>query len=118
MSQLYTKTDEIKAAKASCDNACKALLNLRKSRDELLQQAVDAKAECDEAKRTRDQIFYLDCDIDAVLEFSEERLIGFEDLFDQAIEQLIEQHAAVKKATAEHTKTQEAYLNALNKSRR
>ena len=44
-------------------------------------------------------------------------LTGFEDSFDQAIEQLIEQHAAVKKATAEHTKKEEAYLNALNKSR-
>jgi hypothetical protein len=104
MSQLHTKTDEIKAAKASSDDAWKALLNLRKSRDELLQQAVDAKAEFDEAKRTRDEIFYLDCEIDAVLEFSEKRLSGFEESFDQAIEHLIEQHAAVKKATAEYTK--------------
>jgi hypothetical protein len=117
MSQLHTKTDEIKAAKASSDDACEALLNLRKSRDELLQQAVDAKAEIDEAKRTRDHIFYLDCDIDAVMEFLEKRLIGFEDSFDQAIELLIEQHAAVKEASAELKKREETYLRALTKRR-
>jgi hypothetical protein len=109
---------DIKAAQTSRDEAFQAYSNLRQSRNELVQPVLDAKAELDEAMRLRDQLFEWkedwNCEIDGlVLEFSQNRLFGYDNSLDLAIEKLLERHAAVKKAEAEYSKKEEAYVESL-----
>src|SRR5258708_453138 len=121
MSQLHTRTNpEIEVAKTSRDEACEAYLDLRESRNALVQPVLHAKAELDEAMRLRDELFewkeVWDCEVDdMILGFSQNRLLGFNRSLDLAIEKLMERHAAVKKADAEYSKKQGAYVNALTK---
>lgn len=117
MPQLHTKTNP-EIAKTNRDEARKAYLDRRELRNELVQPVLDAKAELDEAKRVCDQLFEWkedwDCEVDdLVLEFSQNRLIGFNHSLDLAIEKLMERQAAVKMAVKEYRKEEEAYIEAL-----
>ena len=109
---------DLEVARARRDEACEAYSNTRKARDELVQSVHKAKAALDEALRLRDEIWDDDEVDDLVLEFSEKRLLGFEDELDHAIERLSEQQAALLQMSAEYSRKSDTYRNAFKRAAR
>jgi hypothetical protein len=111
---VHMKNPEIEAANAGQHEARNIYLDLRRSRNELVQPVLDAKAKLDEAIRLYDELVEWaeewDTEVgDEVMVMAQNGMDTYNIALDEAVEQFVKRHAAVVTAKAEYKNKSEVY---------